>query len=99
MSYSFSVNATSRGALLAAVSVKFDEVVAQQPMHAHDREHVCSMVSKQLDFLTDLAPGKSYYASVNGYLSWQNPPPDVDQSQVEFTAFSAGVSVAIGDTQ
>lgn len=92
MSYSFSVQAEDKGALLAAVAVKFDEIVAQQPMHSQDRAHVTQMVADQAAMLDLPRPGEIYVANVNGYLGWRG---DEEGKPTAFTGYSAAASVSL----
>jgi len=93
MSYSFSVNAPDRAALLAAVSAKFDEIVAQQPVHRYDRDHVEKTTGIQLGLLGEPLEGQCFFANINGYLSWRAV---AEGELMDFTGFSAGVAVSIG---
>ena len=88
MSYSFQVKAATKELALAAVGVKFDEIVSQQPIHAKDREAVVVNAGAVINLLTD-NNAKDVVVSCNGYLSWNGSP-----DEAEFIA--AAVSCSAG---
>lgn len=70
MSYSFNVRAKTKADALAKVSAKIDEVVAQQPIHAHDRQAVESHASTMLSLVGEPPENHQLSVSVNGSC-WQ----------------------------
>jgi hypothetical protein len=70
MSYSLSVRAPTKAALLAAVAAKFDaEVVTPQPVHAKDRDQVLSTATAAVNLLAD-DDTQDVQISLSGSLSW-----------------------------
>lgn len=53
MSFSFSVRAATKADALAAVSAELDKVVAQQPVHAMDRDQAESTAIVHIHMLGD----------------------------------------------
>lgn len=52
MSFSFNVRGATVALALAAVAVELDKVVAQQPVHAADREQIGKVVESHAALLT-----------------------------------------------
>jgi hypothetical protein len=69
MSYSFNIKAATKAVAKEAVAAKFDEQVAQQPIHARDRAAVLANANTVIDLLAD-DDTKDVSVSCNGYLSW-----------------------------
>lgn len=69
MSYSFSVRGKTGEELVAEVEKQLDGIVANQPIHAKDREAASDAVS-QLSDLVELEEGKVLQASVSGSIVW-----------------------------
>jgi hypothetical protein len=82
MSYSFNIKAATKEAAKLAVLDKFEEITAQQPMHARDRRAVLVNAGAVIDLLAD-DDTKDISVSCNGYLSWNGSG--------EFTAETAPV--------
>lgn len=53
MSFSFSVRGATLALALAAVAAELDKVVAQQPVHAADREQIGKVVESHSALLTE----------------------------------------------
>lgn len=89
MSYSFSIRAADKAAAKAAVEAKVAEIVAQQPVHAADAEHIKANAFNAIDILVDAKEGCEVAVSANGYVSgsWQG------QEITELTSASIAVSV------
>lgn len=68
MSYSFGIRATTKGEVLDLVKVKMDEVVTQQPVHAHDRAQAEAAVQAFVALLPD-DETMDVNVSVSGYVS------------------------------
>lgn len=72
MSYSFTVSAPDKAAAKSAVSAKLDEVMAQQPSHALDRNMAEASAHSFIDLLPGDAPaGQELSVSVNGSVGWR----------------------------
>lgn len=75
MSYSFNIKAENKEAAKFAVAAKFDEIVAQQPVHAKDRDAVLANANTVIELLhgnPDKDQGRDISVSVNGYVSWSS---------------------------
>lgn len=68
MSYSFSLRAADKAAAKAAVSAKFDEVVAAQACHARDRAFVLAAADAAIDLVAD-DPDRDLSVAMSGSLS------------------------------
>lgn len=66
MSYSFMVKAATVAALMSAAAVKFDEVVAAQPVHEADRKQAQDAVEAFVTALGDAPEGKQLQVNVSG---------------------------------
>jgi hypothetical protein len=86
MSYSFQVKAPTKADAKNSVIAKFDEVVAQQPIHARDRAAVICNAISVINLLAD-NDSKDVLVSCNGYVSW--PSGAVEEAQLNSTAVSA----------
>lgn len=70
MTYSLSVRAATKAAILAAVAAAFDDqVVARQPVHAKDREQVLANATAAVNLLAD-DDTQDVQISLSGSLSW-----------------------------
>lgn len=90
MSYSFVVRGATKLAALALVAQKFDEVVAQQPVHATDRAQALATAEAFVNLLPD-SDAKDVSVSVNGYVMGQWDKSDL----VELSGASVGVSASL----
>lgn len=92
MSYSFSVEATTKVEAKAAAAVKFDEVLKGQPTHAADLPFHRVALDAAIDTLHDESPHKSetpkIYASASGSVGWANhqDDPHFTSAQVQVAA-------------
>lgn len=91
MSYSFQVKAPTKDAAKEAVAAKFDEIIAQQPIHARDRAAVLANANAVIDLLAD-NDAKDVLVSCNGYVSW--PAGGVEDAQLNSAAVSASAGYA-----
>ncbi|MBR0687367.1 hypothetical protein JQ594_15655 [Bradyrhizobium manausense] len=71
MSYSFSVTAANKAAAKEAVRVKFDEMVASQPIHARDRNAALSNAIAAIDALVD-DDAMHVSVSMSGSVGWRD---------------------------
>jgi hypothetical protein len=69
MSYSFNIKAANKAAAKETVATKFDEITAQQPIHARDRAAVLANANTVIDLLAD-DDTKDISVSCHGHLSW-----------------------------
>lgn len=70
MSYSFNVRAKTKAEALVMVAAKLDEVVEQQPIHAHDRRSVETHAETMLDLVGEPTANHELSVSVHGSC-WQ----------------------------
>lgn len=70
MSYSFNVQAATKDEAKAAAAKVFDEAVANQPIHARDRDAALANINAAIDLLVD---DPAYHISVGaqGCVSWR----------------------------
>ena len=86
MSYSISAKGADKAALQAAFCEKFDtEVVANQPIHANDKDAAISHLANLLDVLT-IDPDKDIVAEAYGSVGYVTGSETI-------TAASGNVSV------
>lgn len=93
MSFSFNVRAATKDEAAIQAKAKMDEVVVQQPVHAHDAGHVIATVEDYLTLLPeDLT--QDVTLSVSGWVSakeWTSP----EASLASIYGCSVSVSVQI----
>jgi hypothetical protein len=89
MSYSFTVKAATKDDAKAAVEAAFDNVVAQQPIHARDKAAALANASAVIDLLMDVPADKHVSVSVNGYVGWMLG----DDQPLNSASVSAGASL------
>ena len=75
MSYSFQVKGESKEEAIDAVRVKLAEVVAQQPVHAIDRDQALAAAVAVISVLPGGAD-RGVSVSVSGSLGWTGTYPD-----------------------
>lgn len=68
MSFSFNVRAATAALALSAVSLKLDEVVALQPIHANDRDEV-EKTAYNFVAMLPVDDSRDVCVSVNGWIS------------------------------
>lgn len=78
MSYSFNVKALTKAVALQLVAAKLDEVVAQQPVHAADRQQALDAATAFVGLLPE-DETREVVVSVSGYLSGQWSGSDLAQ--------------------
>jgi hypothetical protein len=88
MSYSFTVAATSATLAAAAAGAELDNVVAHQPIHAHDRALAENAITGALALLADPPESQDVRVTVSAALSWGSTP-DPEQ----FTGVSLSIAV------
>lgn len=97
MSYSFQVREANQEAAIQAATVKFDEVVTQQPVHARDREAVLANIKAAVGLLGEHPTFGTYEwvvsIYVNGYVSWPSVPGE-DLATVQLSTASISASAA-----
>ena len=72
MSYGINVRVPTKADALAAITAKFDEIIANQPVHARDREAVLNNAGSVVALLGDQPEGTEVHVSLNGYVSWSS---------------------------
>jgi hypothetical protein len=88
MSYSFNVHAPTKAAAKDAVSAKFDEVVATQPIHARDRNAVLANANAVIDLLME-DDTRDIAVSVSGYVGWQEVLREDSDNPLQSASVSA----------
>lgn len=97
MSYSFTVKADTKQAAKDAVAEAFDKVVANQPIHARDKDAALANASAVIDLLTDPAPeGSAINVSCNGYVSWREVLREDGSNPLTTASISASASYVAG---
>lgn len=71
MSYSFSVQASSKKEAVEKVAAELEKVVASQPPHEADKQAAKTTAETFIGLLRDPKDGESITVSMNGSLSWQ----------------------------
>lgn len=69
MSYSFSVKASDKDAAKILAEIELEKVVAQQPIHALDRDAILANVAGVVGLARPLGEDEDLVVSVNGYIS------------------------------
>ena len=87
MSYSFNVRAATKALALSAVIAKIDEVVVQQPIHAHDQEAAKAAAETFIGLVRDPGEGEEISVSVNGSVS--------SYGDTGFVSAGVGVSASV----
>jgi hypothetical protein len=97
MSYSIGpIRAATVAALIAAMSVEFDRaVLPSQPVHGHDKLAHLENLRSQAGLVTPPGPDQEYAASMNGYLSWNQPIPAGHVLPPAFSGGGFGCSVNV----
>jgi hypothetical protein len=97
MSYSFSVRAPTKEAVIEKIGAELDKVVEAQPMHKHDRNQAIAAAKAFVDILPDSAEGCEFSVSVHGSLGWNQGPDaeDADAAKSRITGTSVGVSAGL----
>ncbi len=91
MSYSFSVQATSKASAKELVAAKFDEVVASQPIHVRDKAAALANANAVIDLLAD-DDTREISVSVNGYVGWQEVLRDDGSNPLQSASVSASAN-------
>ena len=87
MSYSFNVQAATKGEALLKATEELKKVAEQQPVHKADQEQAQAAVSGMIDVLADDA-AQDVYVSCNGYVSWvsDGDSPKIVTASISVTA-------------
>lgn len=88
MSYSFNVIAGTKAEAKAKVAAKLAEVVAQQPIHALERDQAQATADAFIDLAPD-RPEMDLSVSLHGSVGWSGTYPDA----YEVTHISCGTSI------
>ena len=91
MSYSFNVQASTKAAAKDAVEVKFDEVIAAQPIHARDKAAALANANAVIDLLMD-GDTREIAVSVNGYVGWLEALREDGSNPLQSASVSASAS-------
>ncbi len=90
MSYSFGITGASKADAAAKVAAEFDQVVANQPSHAADKEAAVAAASAFINILREPRDGEQITVSMHGSLGWESA-----SSPVVFLSSNVGVSASI----
>ena len=90
MSYSFTITAPNKTDAKAATAAKFDEIVAAQPAHAHDRTQALAAADAFIDMLAEDST-QNVRVAMNGYVSglWTG----TDVTTIQHVAVTVGASL------
>lgn len=88
MSYSFQAKGATKAEAVAAVVVEMDKVVAQQPIHAADKEQAVTAATAFVNLLPD-DDTKNVLVSVSGWLQWEG------ENNITGTSFSVNASLKV----
>jgi hypothetical protein len=88
MSYSFSVRAATRAAVLALVAAELDKVKEAQPMHSHDRDQALAAATAFVEIMPDGKAGYEIGVSMHGSVGWSG------DSAGDYEISGAGVGVS-----
>jgi hypothetical protein len=94
MSYSFTVTAPTKADAKAAVEGAFNAVVAQQPIHARDKDAALANAAAVIDLLVD-DPDMHVSISVNGYVSWREVLNAEGSNPLSGASVSASASMVL----
>lgn len=89
MSYSFSIDATTKAEAKDKVAAELDKVVQQQPIHVVDRKQARDAVEAFVSLLPD-DDTKDLHVSVSGSVAWAGPQ---DEPVVTGANISIGVTL------
>jgi hypothetical protein len=92
VSYSFTVSGTSKADAIAKVVAEFDQVVAQQPVHAADNHAGVVAAKAFIHLLQEPAADEVIAVNVYGSLSWQDYS---DTAPTVFRSANVGVNASI----
>lgn len=90
MSYSYTVRAATAALALAAVSAKFDEIVAQQPTHAKDKDAVLANAKNAVEIL-EVDESRDVLVSGSGFVSWSTD----EDGQPKFSSVNIATSASL----
>lgn len=91
MSYSFAITGTSKADAAAKVAAEFDQVVANQPNHAADKDGAVAAANAFINLLREPADGEQVTVTMYGSLSWTH----LDGQPATFNAGNVSVSASI----
>lgn len=91
MSYSFSVRAANRAAVMEKIGAELDKVVASQPMHANDRDRAFAAARSFVELLPESPEGQEIQVSVHGSVGWKADGADANV----VTGAGVGVSASL----
>ena len=96
MSYSISARGATKALALAALAASFDtNVLANQPVHAADKQQALAAAEGIAGILPD-DDSKDVSITMNGWLSWQNVG---DESERRFAGASVSVTANLVDKE
>lgn len=89
MTFSFGFRAANVAGALALAAQEMDKVVAQQPVHANDREKVLTNVATTVGLVEAGAAGKHLMVAVSGSVGWRGIAPGTANLASEDFAITA----------
>jgi len=92
MSYSCNVTAATKAEAKSAVAAKFDEIVAQQPIHARDRAAALANANAAIDLLVD-DDTMQVVVALNGYVGWRESLTEAADNALTAASISASASL------
>ena len=91
MSYSFAITGATKAEAAAKVAAEFDQVVANQPGHAADKDGAVAAAEVFINLLRDPCDGEQIAVNMYGSLSWEH----TDGKPTAFVAGNVSVSASI----
>lgn len=88
MSYSFQAKGTTKAEAIAAVAAKLAEVVAQQPVHAADKDQALAAATAFINLLPDDGE-KDVSVSVGGSLGWNDLPAEQNITSAQVSTYAS----------
>jgi hypothetical protein len=97
MSYSFSLIAANKAALLELAAFKLKAVTETQPEHAHDMPAALANLNAHLALIPEPREGQQVGASMHGSVTWTRAPGE--GQPIEYTGAAGGCNVYLEQVQ
>ena len=91
MSYSFAITGASKAEATAKVAAEFDQVVANQPSHAADKDGAVAAANAFINLLREPREGEQIAVNMYGSLGWEHS----ESSPTAFLSGNVSVSASI----
>lgn len=87
MSYSFQARGKTKEETIAVVATKLAEVVAQQPVHAADKDQALAAATAFINLLPEDGE-KDISVSVSGSLGWKDLPAEQNITSAQVSTYA-----------